>query len=348
MEETVKTNKYPLDVNGVKTIRLLRHIIKLFLVLIVGCLLFNGCAALEEAQRVREAREKKQRHEEYLMLTPSKGEIKIAKDAQTAESDHYTITFGPDLEDHEDFDEDSERGPFMQSALSYMESLYKEMNAIFGFQPEHKIHVTLHDVYNQSRSVATTTTQYRYESQGDTSLKYVTGIKMDFPLRMYEKHDVRVHELTHAFTNIYFLPTWFNEGIAVLMQTEWAKGGSHPKFDNLEANVKRNLDGVNDLEDWEFHGGTSKLLQWRYSYAYSIVSELRKRFGPDYYIKVFQLMEADQLHNKLPSKMSTSFLIYYLNQAAQTDLIPFFESLHFKVRRLTKEDILQNIRQANR
>jgi hypothetical protein len=58
-------------------------------------------------------------------------------------------------------------------------------------------------------------------------------------------------------------------------------------------------------------------------------------------------MEADQLHNKLPSKMSTSFLIYYLNQAAGTDLVPFFESLYFNVRRLTKADILQNIKQTN-
>ncbi|MCE2401755.1 hypothetical protein J4G08_12830 [Candidatus Poribacteria bacterium] len=344
----MKTTRYSFDAIDMRTIRFFRQITKLPLILIVGCLIFNGCAALEEAQQLREAREKEKRNKEYLMLAPSKGEIKIAEDAQKAESTHYTITFGPDLKEHEDFDENSERGQFLESALGYMESLYNEMNTIFGFQPEHKIHVTLHDVYNESRNLATTTTQYRYESKGNTSLKYVTGIKMDFPLAMYKKPDVRAHELTHAFTNIYFLPTWFNEGIAVLMQTEWAKGGSHPKFDNLETNVKRNLDGVNDLEDWEFHGGSSRLLQWRYSYAYTIVSELRKRFGPDYYIKVFQLMEADQLHSKLPSKMSTSFLIYYLNQAAETDLIPFFESLHFKVRRLTKEDILQNIRQTNR
>lgn len=347
----MKTNKHILNFNGVKIIRLLRYITNPLLIFIVCCLFVSGCVslqALQEAQEIREKRLAEERNKEYLMLAPSKGEIKIAEDAQTAESAHYTITFGPDLEGHKDFDEDSERDSFMKSALGYMESLYNEMNVIFGFQPEHKIHVTLHDVYRETRHLATTTTQYRYESKGNTSLKYVTGIKMDFPLAMYEKPDVRVHELTHAFTNIYFLPTWFNEGIAVLMQTEWAKGGSHPKFNNLEANVKRNLDGVNDLEDWEFHGGTSKLLQWRYSYAYTIVSELRKRFGHDYYIKVFQLMEADQLHNKLPSKMSTSFLIYYLNQAAETDLIPFFENLHFKVRRLTKEDILQNIRQANR
>ena len=342
----MKTKKYTLDLNDVKTVPFSRLITELLLILIVGCLFFSSCTALQEAQQRKEKRMMEKR-DKYLTLAPSKGEIKVAEDAQTAESAHYTITFAADLKDHEDFDEVLERNEFSQSALSYMESLYDELNAIFGFQPEHKIHVTLHGVYNKSTNVATTTTQYRYEVKGNTSLKYVTGIKMDFPLAMYAKPDVRVHELTHAFTNIYFLPTWFNEGIAVMMQTEWAKGGSHPKFDNLETNLKRNLDGVNDLEDWVSHGGNPKLTQWRYSYAYSIVSELRKRFGHDYYIRVFRLMEADQLHNKLPSKMSTSFLIYYLNQAAGTDLVPFFESLYFNVRRLTKADILQNIKQTN-
>lgn len=282
------------------------------------------------------------------MLTPSKGEIQIAEGALTAESAHYTITFAEDLKKDENFDEISERRVYAQSALAYMESLYNEMNAVFGFQPEHKIHVTLHKIYRGTTSVATTTTQYNYRSQGNTSLKTVTGIKMDFPIPMYEKPTTRVHELTHAFTNIYFLPTWFNEGIAVLMETEWAKGGLHPKFDNLETHLKRNLDGINDLEDWASHGGNPTLTQWRYRYAYTIVSELRKRYGPDFYIKVFRLMDADQLHNKLPSKMSTSFLVYYLSQAAGTDLTPFFTEYAFKVQKLTKADILTNINQMNR
>lgn len=282
------------------------------------------------------------------MLSASKGEIRVTDRANTADSTHYSITFAEDLREHTDFDEVSERSIYAQSALAYMESLYDEMNAVFGFQPEHKIYVTLHNIYRGTTRTATTTTQYRYESKGNTSLKYVTGIKMDFPLAMYKKPTVRVHELTHAFTNIYFLPTWFNEGLAVLMETEWAKGGLHPKFESLEENLKQNMDGINDLEDWASHGGNPKLTQWRYRYAYTIVSELRKRYGADFYIKVFRLMEADQLHNKLPSKMSTSFLIYYLNQASGADLVPFFEKLRFKVQRLTKSDIIQHIQQANR
>ena len=334
--------------NRVKISAFPRLLTLLLPILIIGCLCFSGCAVMKEAQQRREARLKKQRDDQYLMLTPSKGDVQIGEGARTAKSAHYTITFADDLKEHQNFDEISERSVYADSALGYMESLYNEMNAVFGFQPEHKIHVTLHNIYRGTTNVATTTTQYNYRTQGNTTLKTVTGIKMDFPIAMYEKPTTRVHELTHAFTNIYFLPTWFNEGLAVLMETEWANAGLHPKFDSLEVHLKRNMDGVNDLEDWDSHGGSSQITQWRYRYAYTIVSELRKRYGPDFYIRVFRLMDADQLHNKLPSKMSTSFLIYYLSQAARTDLTPFFTDLAFKVQKLTKAQIIENIQQMNR
>ncbi len=344
----MKVRRGILDIRSVKTLPFFSVITALFLVLIASCFLFNGCTALKEAQQEREARLKKKKDARHLMMEPSKSEPTVAADAQKAESEHYTLAFADDLKGHEKFDELRERRDFALSALGYMESVYDEMNAVFGFQPEHKIHVTLHAVYNGTTRVASTTTQYNYESVGNTTLKVVTGIKMDYPLAMYEKPGVRVHELTHAFTNIYFLPTWFNEGIAVLMQTEWAKGGLHPKFDSLQRNLKRNMAGENDLEDWASHGGDPKLTDWRYRYAYTIVSELRKRYGADFYIKVFRLMEADQLHNKLPSKMPTIFLVYYLSQAAGVDLVPFFTELAFNVHKLTKEEILQNINQMNR
>ena len=340
----MKANKDTLDINNMRRFLFSRLVTRLFLIGIVGCLFSNGCAALKEAQQQREARMKQQKSKQYFMLTPSKGDIQISEDARTAESTRYSITLAEDLKEHDNFDEISDRRTFMRSALGYMESLYNEMNAVFGFQPEHKIHVTLHNVYNGSTNIAVTTTQYGHRVSGNTSEKYITGTKIDFPLAMYEKPTVRVHELTHAFTNIYFLPTWFDEGLAVLMETEWAKGGLHPKFDSLETHLKYNMDGINALEDWASHGGNSELIEWRYRYAYTIVSELRKRYGPDFYIKVFRLMEADQLHNKLPGKMSTSFLIYYLNQASGTDLASFFQGIHFKVQKLTKAE-LQHLRQ---
>jgi hypothetical protein len=234
-----------------------------------------------------------------------------------------------------------------------MESLYDAMNRLFGFKPKHKIHVTLHHVYKGSTLAAFTRTDYRSGLLDGRYMKFINGIQMDFPIRMYEKHGVRVHELTHAFTNIYFLPVWFSEGIAVLIQTEYAKGGTHPKFDSLKADLQVDLNGVNELENWSGHTGEGpltnwrSLTNWRYRYAYTLVAELWERYGEDFYIEVFKLMEADGLHQKLEGSMQTSFLIYYFSKAAGEDLVPFFRELHFKVRKLTKEDILKQIEILN-
>ena len=321
----------------------------LFLIAITS--LFGGCTALQEAQQKREARMLEARDANSLMLAPSDAKIQIAPGALKGESEHYTLTFAEDLRAVEGFHMEAERRTFALSALGYMESLYDAMNDYFGFQPKHKIHVTLYDVYQGTRHVATTGTSYRQGYQDGSYLKVVTGITMNFPIAMYEQQDVRAHELTHAFTNIYFLPTWFSEGIAGLIQAEYAKGNSHTKLD-LRGNLKLNLNGVNALEDWTGHTGTSPLTgnpltRWRYNYSYSIVSKLREDYGDDFYIRVFQLMEADRLHQKLPDKMETSFLVYYFSKAAGADLVPFFKELQFQVRRLEKSDILQAIEELN-
>lgn len=315
--------------------------------LLAGVLLFGGCTALEEAALKREKRLLEERDATSLLLEATDATISVRPDGLFGESDHYTLTFAEDLVQQPAFDEAKEREVFAESALGYMESLYAAMNQLFGFQPKHKIHVTLYHLYQGSTLKAVTRTQYG-RAAGRSTVKVVKGIHMDFPIQMYDKHGVRVHELTHAFTNIYFLPVWFSEGLAVLIQSEYAKGGSHPKFDSLEANLRVDLDGVNQLESWGSHSESGPLTEWRYRYAYTVVAELWQRYGADFYIRVFQLMEEDGLHVKLEGSMPTSFLVYYFNKAAGEDLVPLFQKLHFKVRSLTEAEILEWIEAGNK
>lgn len=325
--------------------------------LLVAAFVFNGCAALEEARQRREKRLLEERNASSLMLMPPKSEIDeddITLDGLFGESDHYTIKFAEDLLQLPAFDEIAERKEFVLSQLNYMESLYEAMHKHFGFHPEHQIHVTLHDFLRGSRHRAFTTTEYGSSMQDGRFVKTIAGIKMDFPMQMYENQGVRAHELTHAFTNIYYLPVWFSEGIAVLIQTEYAKGGIHPKLDSLQVDARVDINGINELENWGGHAENSPLTHWRYSYAYTLVAELWKRYGTDFYIKVFKLMEADGLHQYLEDLMPTSILVYYFSEAAGEDLVPFFRSLYFRVQPLTKADIIkyieglnQNRRQSN-
>jgi hypothetical protein len=319
--------------------------------LLVAALVFNGCTALEEARQRREKRLLEERNASSLMLKTPKakiGEDNVALDALSGESDHYTIKFAEDLQQLPAFDEVDERKEFILSALSYMESLYDAMHEHFGFHPEHQIHVTFHDTYRGSRLGAFTTTQYRSGIENGQYVKLISGIEMDFPMQMYEKQGVRAHELTHAFTNVYYIPVWFSEGIAVLIQSEYIQGGLHTKLDSLKADVRLDINGENELENWAGHTENSPLTQWRYRYAYTLVAELWERYGNDFYIKVFESMEADGLHQQLESLMPTSVLVYYFSKVAGEDLVPFFRELHFiKVRRLTKEDIVKYVEALN-
>lgn len=313
--------------------------------LLVAVLVFNGCSALEEAQKRREKRLLEERNASALMpKTPKSMIYIIGDDALFGESDHYTIKFAEDLQRLPAFDEIAERREFVTRALHYMESLYEVMHKHFGFHPGHKIHVTLHDMYRGSRLSAFTTIQYRRGMRDGRYVKSIEGIKMDFPMQMYEKPGVRAHEMTHAFTNIFYLPVWFLEGMADLIQTEYAKGGTHLKLGSLKVDARVDINGKNELENWGGHTENSPLTQWRYRYAYTLVAELWERYGADFYSKVFELMEADGLHQQLEDLMPTSVLIYYFSQAAGEDLVPFFRNLYFTdVRHLTKADIIKYI-----
>ena len=305
-----------------------------------------GCAALEEAQQRKQERTRRQQQERYVTFERPTTEIEMASDGLTLTSEHYTFTFAADLLTHPDYDEPDERQNVGKGALLFMESLYNYVHDIFGFEPNHQLMVNLRQTHHGSTNLATTSTRTQTIYQNGEWLKVVEGIEMDFPVAMFNQRDVRAHELTHAFTNIYLLPTWFAEGIAVLVQVEYARGKSHRRLD-LYKELKTDLDGRNTVQYWKGHLSADQLTQWRYSYSYSIVAELKKRFGEAFYPTVFQLIEADQLHQRLPGEMTTSFLVYYLSQAAGQDLVPFFEELQFDVRHITKSEILSTIMQAN-
>ena len=323
--------------------RFSQHCLTILTLLLIA-LFFTGCAALSKAQKKREARLKEQQNERYMLLERPKAEIDASPDGQKINSDHYTLSFAEDLKSSKAFDESRERQDWGQGALVYMESLYQYVHNIFGFEPNHRIQVIMYNRYRGTNMMAQTIVRYRTIYNGEEYLRNIEGIEIHFPLDMYKGKGTRAHELTHAFTNMYLLPTWFAEGIAVLVEIEHAKDSDKGKVD-LYDDLRTDLDGLNAVQSWKGHYTFDPLTIWRYNYSYSIVSELKARFGDGFYPELFRLIEEDQLHQKISGEMPTSFLVYYLGKAAGQDLVPFFEKLKFNVRRLTKEQILATLTQ---
>ena len=72
---------------------------------------------------------------------------------------------------------------------------------------------------------------------------------------------------------------------------------------------------------------------------------LYERLGEEFFPELFRTIRREQLHQKLPRQMKLAMLIYYMNQAAGVDLVPFYRELEFNVRRLTRQEIESVIRQ---
>ena len=317
-----------------------------------------SCTQLNEVHRRRTLEARNNLKKQYVTMARSDSGILDSSSSLKLESKHYVLIFSEDIQKLKDYDSADERRGVGHGSLVYMESLYNFVHDIFGFEPSNqdvygfepnqKIRIVLHDFYNGSKHQAVTQTQSRTEYQNGGLIKKITGIQMDFPVEMYNQRPVKAHELAHAFTNIYLLPTWFAEGIAVLVEVEYAEGNEHGKVD-LHDDLKLDLDGVNAAQSWRGHGSATlgPLTHWCYNYSYSIVSELKQRYGSQFYPNFFRLIEEDRLHQKLPGAMKDSFLVYYLSQSAGEDLIPFFQNLKFKVSKLSRNDILAMIQQMN-
>ena len=324
------------------TISVSRCLLAVFLLAALSC--FSSCASLERARQRQQEKIKQKQSKRYLTLERPDVKIAVSPDGLKIGSDHYVLTFHEDLLKRTAFDEPKERQDFGRGALVYMESLYTFIEQLFRIEPPtRRVGIVLYETFQGATWRAVTVSNRKTTREGSGLLNTVDAIVMHFPMAMFDQRDVRAHELTHAFTADYYFPTWFTEGIAVFVQNEYAKGGSHNRLD-LRENMKVDLDDVNALQTWKGHESTD--VHWGYAYSYSIAKELYDRLGEDFYPELFRIIKQDNLHQKLPRQMRTSMLVYYMSQAAGEDLVPFFQDLKFNVHRLTRDDIESVIRQA--
>lgn len=316
--------------------------------LIIAISLVNilGCEALNKAHQRHLADVKKRAKKQIVTYERPTIKPVASQDGMQIRSEHYTLDFDKNLIKEKEFDTAKGRSNKGISYLTFMEGQYKFVKKIFGFGPEYKFNVHLHKKYKDTTRVAQTETEYKRVFKGDHWKKIVQSVEMHFSFDIFKKVEVRVHELTHAFTTVYRLPIWFDEGLAVLVQLEYAKGGGASKID-IYHDIKLDFNGVNAVQHWRGEGSAiTEMSGHGYNYSYSLVSELREKYGDQFFRKLFNSIKNDELYSKLPAgRMGTSMLVYYMSQAASEDLVPFFKELMFTVRKLNRtqiEAILRN------
>lgn len=207
---------------------------------------------------------------------------------------HFGFEYADDIKKNTLFDTQAERDAYKSQSLQSMEKLFSDFYKRFGFKPEHEIHVTLSErVKGGTNSAFTTKT---YDGTGK-----IVRLSMHFPYEMFEKKYVRAHELTHAFVAPFFLPTWADEGFAVLNENYYSDTERHAVFSSLQEDLRTDGNGINAVQNWTEGQGIYAdfdLTIWCYRYSHTIVKDIEKQW-PGTFQKYFALGKQDKEFTKV-------------------------------------------------
>ena len=318
---------------------------RLLAILCVLCLMGVGCAALQTPPTKRRTLSSQQ----PTMYARPQFKPQISADGLRFESPHYVVQFSEDMAELPGYNTLEKRKAKGAGDLIFLEGQYDFFEELFGFAARDTIKIEVshkqafqgqigEEVIPNARDALTSTQRSSQVVDGKVVPKY--EIKMLFGVDAFESKATRAHELTHAFTAGYALPAWMAEGFAVLVEEDYGggRGWAQQKTD-LEP-VGYDAEGRNSLQTWR---GDNSKLPFRsadlYAYSYRILKELQQQYGMDLFSRFFSHLEKDGVARKVQT-LGNSVVVYYLGQAAGEDLVPFFESLSFKIRRLTREEIL--------
>ncbi len=308
-------------------------------------LIWTGCAALQTPPPKRRTLS----GQAPRMYTRPQFKPKISPEAYHFESPHYILDYSKDISKLPNYDTVEERKSRGSGDLIFLEGQYDFFKELFGFTAKGMILIEVEPVLKfqedigeeaipNSRDALTSIQRGSHVVDGRVQPKYT--IKMRFGIDAFESKATRAHELTHAFTSVYSLPAWMDEGIAVLVEEEYGGGRGWAQQKTDLKPIKVDEDGRNILQTWR---GDNSELPFRsvelYAYSYRILKELQLRYGMDLLKRFFSILEQDGVYRRVQT-LGTSVVVYYLSQAAQRDLVPFFEGLSFKVRKLSRDDIL--------
>lgn len=243
-------------------------------------------------------------------------------------SPHFFVHFAPEMAKTEGYQTPPERISRGLGALLFLESQYTFLTEVFGIEAPTVISVFVAPNIRGDEYDAYTQTNWHHTEEGH--LEVAMGVF--FGIGAFGRPSIRAHEMTHAFTSIYGLPAWLSEGIAVLVEAEltggamWARSGRNLKTLGFDAN------GYNVIQTWRRSGSP---LEFRsaetYTYSYSIVAELRDRYGDPFFARFFQLLKAKVEGGDIRVREDAE-IIALMSQAAGEDLTPFFtRTLEFKL-----------------
>ena len=237
-------------------------------------------------------------------------------------TNHFDLQFDTALGTTKGFETLAERTSRGKGAMLFLESQYAFLREVLGIGAPMLIEVI---VYPNIRGD---------ERDAHASVVAERGVmRAEFGIQAFFAQDVRAHEMTHAFTAVYGLPAWLDEGLAVLVEGELAGGAEWAKQNRSLTLMRPIGGGPNPIQSWRRQGSTLPFRdETTYSFSYSIIAELRDRYGDVFFQRFFQGIHEAVVAERRLREHSDEEIVALMSRAADADLRPFFVGeLRFKL-----------------
>ena len=247
-------------------------------------------------------------------------EIKIAQDAHQFSSPHFTLYLKEELDALRQFAALQDRVSYGKGLILQLETYYIHLKDTLGYVVKELVNVVISKQVGQVFSGGLTTPAYATSSDPD----YGNKPTAHFSPKSAAEISTLIHEVTHLLDYAYIgksAPPWFMEGIATMIENDFLEGQNQPRKEPL-----KDANGDNLLQKWEAHRSEGVMLPGRleieaYNHSYYILSQLHKRYGDDFYRKLFV-----EMHRSPIRKFDDGQLIDLMSRVTKTDMRSVFEN----------------------
>jgi hypothetical protein len=242
---------------------------------------------------------------------------------------HFLLRIAPEVASMDGYRTREQRTSRGLGAMLALESQYNFLGEVLGIEAPTAIHVFVVPQVGGREIPAVTRPVFRRDARGNMEVV----VEVHFQPEVFADPSTRAHEITHAFTILDGLPDWLQEGFAVLVEGELAGGAGYAKQNRSLRPLGFDAQGYNLIQTWRTSQNNALPFASleTYAYSYSIVAELRDRFGDDFWKRFFQHIREGNIASGVRTK-SDADIVAAMSAAAGRDLTPFFaDELRFRL-----------------
>lgn len=249
-------------------------------------------------------------------------------DGYTFHSERFRFEFSKEFDQVEGYRTPQERLERGKIAYAVLEGGYAFVRDLFGVEVKRPIRVVISPTLNGKADEANTFVQW--DTLDGLRVEGSEQATMNFGQAAFESKATLAHELSHALLSKYGLPTWMDEGIATLVEHDYANGVPWVSEHTTLTLIGFDENGYNILQTWRSDGNPLPFRSAKaYGAAYAIVKEMQRRYGTHIFVRLFRELDRTRIPLR-PNRLTTRELVDTLNRITGQQTEQFFQELHFR------------------